>query len=513
MKTRKLLVFIILAIVTALVSTYALNGCRMEIKNNAEDLQAASEDGETGLTESATSFKEEDEPLSSEGSSIDAEENDSNSENSTGFFDNEGGFQLNYPSDGISFSNNYFVNTADTGIILVVEIKKLDDLFTDETLGYDKETSIKDEAALKEGNYGEDIDFAYERSKKVVKIKDIYAKEFIVFGRYEVCDTVFERKLIFYNNGFQVIITLAADKNEVMKSMPEYFTADSKNCGKALVWKRQEGKNSQDDFYDALNAGAVPEITKNWFNSYLYIAENIQINQEPNLDGSEILFLTAKDIQSDTFLNYDILNLYPQFLKIDKVSPEDLQALNSAIKTITDNEKGQFKKYIEETGEPDPSYERVYTNYYQGDYSFSLLDSSLISLIYAVDTYTGGAHGAFTELSFNYDTAARKEIMLRDIFRPGFDYLKFISDFSIKDLTKQMIEMSGSYDENWLIEGAGPDEDNFKTFALSKDFLIIKFAQYQVAPYAFGTFNVKIPYADLMEEINPNSSLAAYLDE
>jgi hypothetical protein len=512
MKTKKLIVLLMLAVMIVLIPAFALNGCKIEKNNDAEDRKTNSEDDKTTLLQSPDTFREEDTTLSAEDFSIYIEDDVSDIGNIIGFFDDETGFLLNYPSDIISFSNNYFVNAADTGILLAIEIKKIDELFHDEPLGYDIETSIKDEATLKEGNYGEDIDFAYEPSKKVVQIKDIYAKEFMVFGRYEICDTVFERKLIFYNNGYQVIMTLAAQKDEVIKSMPEYFVYDSINCSEELVWQRNEGKNAQDDFYNAMNSGTVSKIIRNWLNSYSYIVENFQINQDLDLAGSEIVFSTAKDISSDKLLNYEIYNLYPQFLKIDKVSPEDIQTLNSEIKAITYSEKEQFKKYIEETTDPDSSYDRFYTNNYNGDYSFSLLDSRLISLIYAVYTYTGGAHGAYTELSFNYDTLDGKEIMLRDIFRPGFDYLNFISDFSINDLKKQMLEMGGSYDEDWLIEGAGPDEDNFRIYALSKDSLVIKFAEYQVAPYVFGTFNVKIPYANFLEEINPDSTFAKYLD-
>ena len=332
MKTKKIIVLTMLVIIIVLISASVLNGCRIETNSNVEDIKADSEDGKTALSEIPDSFKEEDGPLSLEDFSINAEDIDSERENIIAFFDNEAGFILRYPADNVSFNNNYFVNAADTGTLLVVEVKKLDELFHDETLGYDIETSMKDEASLREGNYGEDIDFAYEPSKKVVKINDIYAKEFIVFGRYEICDVTFERKLIFYNNGYQVIITLAAEKDEVIKSMLEYFAYDSINCADKMVWQGLEGKNTQDDFYNALNSDAVSKIVKNWLNSYSYIVENIQINHELNLDSSQIIFSTAKDISSDKFLNYEILNQYPNFLKIDKVSPEDLKILNSAIK-------------------------------------------------------------------------------------------------------------------------------------------------------------------------------------
>ncbi len=512
MKTKKLLILTSLAVIAMLISSCVFTSCKISLKENDGAVSAASDNTGSSSPESIKDQEEAVRSIPENGPDSGASTPVSENKGIAGFYDDEAGFKMNYPSDAVVFSNNYFVNTTGTDIVLVVQVKKISDLSSDEALGYDKETSLKDETALKEGTYGEDVDFAYGPSKKVVKIKDIYAKEFIVFGRYEACDSVFEKHLIFYNNGYQVIITLIADKDGVIESMPEYFAAGTENCGETMAWKMQEGKNSQDDFYDALQAGAVSERVKTWLNSYSYIAENIQVNEAIDLTGGEIVFSTVKDINSDIALNYDILNLYPQFSSGNKISTGSLSVLNSAIKELTEVQKEQFKKYIEELGDPDPSDDRGFTNTFQGDYSVSIPGNSLVSLIYAVYSYTGGAHGAFTEFSFNYDTAAGKEIMLPDLFKPEFDYLKFISDFSINDLKSQMLEMGGSYDEKWLENGAGPDANNYKTFTLSKDYLVIKFAQYQVAPYAFGTFNVKIPYTDFRGDINPESVLTAYLD-
>jgi len=48
-----------------------------------------------------------------------------------------------------------------------------------------------------------------------------------------------------------------------------------------------------------------------------------------------------------------------------------------------------------------------------------------------------------------------------------------------------------------LESGTRPTLQNFKNFAFGDDGLILFFENYQVAPYFYGSFQVKIPYSKL----------------
>ncbi|MBU4292583.1 MAG: DUF4163 domain-containing protein, partial [Actinobacteria bacterium] len=56
------------------------------------------------------------------------------------------------------------------------------------------------------------------------------------------------------------------------------------------------------------------------------------------------------------------------------------------------------------------------------------------SILFSFYYYTGGAHGNTTTSSYNYDFENKKKIELEDLFEENFDYLKFISDYCIKDI-------------------------------------------------------------------------------
>jgi hypothetical protein len=132
------------------------------------------------------------------------------------------------------------------------------------------------------------------------------------------------------------------------------------------------------------------------------------------------------------------------------------------------------------------------------DFKIIRLDQSFVSIRFEKYTYgIGAAHGLTHIAGFNYDAGTIKQINLADLFKPGTDYLKQISDYSILDLKKQLNKESNYADENWIREGASPTEENFREFALTKDCLIIFFNDYQVACHAAGTPEVKIPFKKL----------------
>ncbi len=104
----------------------------------------------------------------------------------------------------------------------------------------------------------------------------------------------------------------------------------------------------------------------------------------------------------------------------------------------------------------------------------------------------GAAHGFREIYGFNYDIKNSKSIQLVDLFKQGTDYLKQISDYCIIDLNRRLKPEVNDSDG-----GAGPKEDNLKEFGLTKKYLIIYFSDYQVACYASGTQEVKIPVKKL----------------
>ncbi len=125
----------------------------------------------------------------------------------------------------------------------------------------------------------------------------------------------------------------------------------------------------------------------------------------------------------------------------------------------------------------------------QADYAVEYYNGNILSLSFTDYTFTGGAHGSTISSTYNYDLVNKKEIKLSDIFKPGFDYLKFLSDYCFEDIKKQNALMGMDSMEDMIKPGIDPSmPENFARFLLAADSLIIIFDQYQVGPGAAGSY-------------------------
>ena len=133
--------------------------------------------------------------------------------------------------------------------------------------------------------------------------------------------------------------------------------------------------------------------------------------------------------------------------------------------------------------------------------------------------FQGGAHGLPLEASFVY-LVDRKQMMAIDDWFADDAVWEAISARAVSLLQSQLAPMAGEHDgdseenleaqsRDWLLEGAGPDPQNFHLYLpqLGQDQKIealqISFAPYQVAPYAAGSPEVSIGADLLIDHLKP----------
>lgn len=139
----------------------------------------------------------------------------------------------------------------------------------DAPLGYDSHNARLSEEALKKGEYGPSIDKPVKGSEKVAKVGDGYGKSFVTLGYFEVCDVVFLRKLIFYRNGYEIVVSVEGVKNDIISTMPEYFTTDAENCGDIKIWPfRDRSVNKQREFYQTVSTGGGSFPARQWYDMF-----------------------------------------------------------------------------------------------------------------------------------------------------------------------------------------------------------------------------------------------------
>jgi hypothetical protein len=117
-------------------------------------------------------------------------------------------------------------------------------------------------------------------------------------------------------------------------------------------------------------------------------------------------------------------------------------------------------------------------------------------------------NSVFESYNFSYDQW--QPFRLKDMFDTTSNYLKVISDYCRNDLMKQFKEL-GKDISGGIDKGTEPAEENFKTFNISGDRLLITFQYYQLGPRPFGAPVVSMPLKELKGFINPAGPLGYYI--
>lgn len=167
--------------------------------------------------------------------------------------------------------------------------------------------------------------------------------------------------------------------------------------------------------------------------------------------------------------------------------------LNSGLETLTEEDVriqglGEGRKYALNT-----SYEEH-------------IGPATVSYVFQIYEDTLGAHPNAYYRSFTFDSKNGKELRIADIFE-STTYLDTLSRVSRDMLIPQIAkatetsveEMSTEYIET----GTTPDQNNFQIFYLTTTDLVIVFPPYQVGPWVLGTQTIRVPRAEIENELKP----------
>lgn len=205
-------------------------------------------------------------------------------------------------------------------------------------------------------------------------------------------------------------------------------------------------------------------------------------------------------------LRYEIETALPQLEGADSARAD---AFNKAAANFVAARTGEFKKAVDEMAREEAVAAKpgektsLPPNSFDVAYEVTAADRDFISILFSFFEYTGGAHPNTTTSSFNYDLSRNAPVKLADLFTPNSNYLKVISDYSIRELKKLQTVDNPE-------EGAGPKLENFHSWNITPAGLKITFDRYQVGAYAVGEHEVVIPYSVLKPIIKPDGLLARF---
>lgn len=186
------------------------------------------------------------------------------------------GLTFSYPNSVTLIDDPY---EASNQLRLTVEAMAVDQMEEHGPLGFDKATVRANQAALARGAYGQAVDMPLPASQKVRPLGAAHAQDFLVLGRFEVCDVTLERKLYLATDEWQIVITLFGPVQDMMQGSAGYFTVDPANCGEELIWRHA----LQKEFYEELISGTAAPAVQEWFDTFDKIADTVEL-QAGNAD-------------------------------------------------------------------------------------------------------------------------------------------------------------------------------------------------------------------------------------
>ena len=122
----------------------------------------------------------------------------------------------------------------------------------------------------------------------------------------------------------------------------------------------------------------------------------------------------------------------------------------------------------------------------------------VVSVVWDVWNYTGGAHGNLDIVVFVYDCGTGQILELGDLFADEETALNLLSSLTYAQLPALLGDMA---QDEMIRSGTSPDLDNFACVAPTPEGVRVFFQPYQVAPWAAELQEVNIKLHELQDAV------------
>ena len=195
-------------------------------------------------------------------------------------------------------------------------------------------------------------------------------------------------------------------------------------------------------------------------------------------------------LESNT-LGYDIDVSYPQILAIPSTETTSIRKVNQQIQ---DSVTKLYEWPQSREGQSSYLQSKGIRNTVNFTYQVGLATDSFLAIHFI--GYSFNSHSTQRQDSFavNYDLTSGKPLKLSELFKPGSNYMTFISRYSRDALFRR--------DVNY--EALGPASGNFNLWQITTEGIAFNFPACKVANCSEGELIVEIPFSDLQPVLKPD---------
>jgi hypothetical protein len=136
------------------------------------------------------------------------------------------------------------------------------------------------------------------------------------------------------------------------------------------------------------------------------------------------------------------------------------------------------------------------------DYEIVLATDELLSIYFDVYSYgIGAAHSVQQSFTVNFDLESEEFITLAGLFRPGAGHLQFISDYCLRELSK---DHQYAMSDPSFKDVVAPKLKNYESWNLTEKGLRFNFDACRIDGCAAGKAEVNIAFDALKEKLKPH---------
>jgi hypothetical protein len=173
-------------------------------------------------------------------------------------------------------------------------------------------------------------------------------------------------------------------------------------------------------------------------------------------------------------------------------------SLNAEFEKRAVDFKNEIEKQAKENYELSEQQEYPFRTYEAFvEYKVTFNKNNLLSIPVTYYSFTGGAHGMTIMEPNNIYLKTGKKLLLGDLFKPGYDYKTVIAG----EVAKAIHADPATYFED-AIKTVQNFKDN-QPFYLEDGNIVIYYGLYEIAPYASGIKEFKLPVSLFKNNLRP----------
>jgi len=135
-------------------------------------------------------------------------------------------------------------------------------------------------------------------------------------------------------------------------------------------------------------------------------------------------------------------------------------------------------------------------------YQVPLNEQGLVSIVFSIYTYAGGANGITMFSSLTMDTNTGETFEFDDLFKADSDYRKTLSDLAVKKAEENDVQFINEY--------TGVTDN--QQFYLTPNGIVLYYQPIEFTPHYYGLFRIMIPYSEIEGVLNPESPVNNFIN-